>query len=907
MLLKRIELENIKTHKNTSIPFNEGLNVLHGDNGTGKSTVLEMIGYLLFDYLDINKHEIYVRDIQNDKPEFGTVRLWIIGKNNEPFIIERAIGKTSVAVRSVLTNKLLNNVNSVSKLKKWIRNQIGVDSNVQLDKLFKTSIGIPQGTFINPFLEDPTGKKRYFDPILNIEVYRTMWEKLGSLISAYNSDLQDIREQIQELKGEIKNKSDIVLKHTKVTTEVEDLKKQLKDILNKAKEVKYRFEELKLIKSKFETAQQDKVKLQFRHDNEKQSQTSLQKQLDESQDAKKICAETLESYNEYEALSRTIKSLQAKIINLPDKRELLESINQKYNDSNLKIIQVNQKINEAQEALDNIKLLKTKYEKYESLETEIQKLQDKMTRITALEEDVEIKQDKVNTHKSRIFQLNKEIEQIPELEHKFENLEILEKNLYTLQNDCSILNNDINLIYNYQQALESGECPFFHQTCKNIEQGIADLKFLSNERYSKEKLLEGKRLEIDKLRKKVEGKEDLGVKIKDLKEKLGVLKESENSLHILQEEINKSKDIIQSKSKLIKELSKLEKSKLNLIAEVEDYQFCKKRAEILPELQEELALLKPEFNKLEEKKKNLELEIGKLEKIFLEITNNRKRLDLLEADYEEYQRHIKIAQKCSELQNNYQITIHNLQDLNKKIKDTSNLISMLLKDYDEEEFQAMDTQIRDYENIRSRHEALISEKQERLSELNTNLTKIELNEKQIANLSTQEDNLEVQQLFIDKLRKWIREFIPKMRKALINKINVIASEIYRNLREEEDTILTWKEDYDIEIISSKITKNFFRLSGGERMSAALAVRLAILKILTNVKFAFFDEPTSNLDPPSRTNLSKYIYNIKGFRQLFVISHDDSFKRHSEYVIKFTKDDNEITHIDYLTKKGEKIT
>jgi len=71
--------------------------------------------------------------------------------------------------------------------------------------------------------------------------------------------------------------------------------------------------------------------------------------------------------------------------------------------------------------------------------------------------------------------------------------------------------------------------------------------------------------------------------------------------------------------------------------------------------------------------------------------------------------------------------------------------------------------------------------------------------------------------------------------------------------------------------------------------------------LTNANFAFFDEPTTNLDETTRKNLSKYIYNIKGFEQLFVISHDNSFKRHSEYVVKFTKDINETTHIDYITK------
>ena len=85
------------------------------------------------------------------------------------------------------------------------------------------------------------------------------------------------------------------------------------------------------------------------------------------------------------------------------------------------------------------------------------------------------------------------------------------------------------------------------------------------------------------------------------------------------------------------------------------------------------------------------------------------------------------------------------------------------------------------------------------------------------------------------------------------------------------------------------------------MAAALSIRLVILKTLTNAEFAFFNEPTSNLDPTACVNLGKYINNIKGFNQLFIISHNDSFKRHSDYVIKFSKDKTETTSIDYLTK------
>jgi exonuclease SbcC len=47
--------------------------------------------------------------------------------------------------------------------------------------------------------------------------------------------------------------------------------------------------------------------------------------------------------------------------------------------------------------------------------------------------------------------------------------------------------------------------------------------------------------------------------------------------------------------------------------------------------------------------------------------------------------------------------------------------------------------------------------------------------------------------------------------------------------------------------------------------------------------AFFDEPTTNMDRPRRQQLAEAIGNLKSFRQLFVISHDDTFENMSNLI------------------------
>lgn len=101
--------------------------------------------------------------------------------------------------------------------------------------------------------------------------------------------------------------------------------------------------------------------------------------------------------------------------------------------------------------------------------------------------------------------------------------------------------------------------------------------------------------------------------------------------------------------------------------------------------------------------------------------------------------------------------------------------------------------------------------------------------------------------------------------------------------------LTWSEDYELSLEVKGYKRSFQQLSGGEQMSAALALRLALLRQLTNISIAFFDEPTAHLDPERRDGLAEKIMQVKGFDQLFVISHDDTFERSAQNYIRIVKE------------------
>jgi exonuclease SbcC len=101
--------------------------------------------------------------------------------------------------------------------------------------------------------------------------------------------------------------------------------------------------------------------------------------------------------------------------------------------------------------------------------------------------------------------------------------------------------------------------------------------------------------------------------------------------------------------------------------------------------------------------------------------------------------------------------------------------------------------------------------------------------------------------------------------------------------------LQWTENYEILLTTSGRERTFQQLSGGEQMASALAVRLALLREVSDIDVAFFDEPTANLDDQRRDNLAEQILKVRGFSQLFVISHDDTFERDTDHVVRVVKE------------------
>jgi DNA repair protein SbcC/Rad50 len=141
------------------------------------------------------------------------------------------------------------------------------------------------------------------------------------------------------------------------------------------------------------------------------------------------------------------------------------------------------------------------------------------------------------------------------------------------------------------------------------------------------------------------------------------------------------------------------------------------------------------------------------------------------------------------------------------------------------------------------------------------------------------------------IRDTLKEAAPRVARNYVFHVSTEANQIFREITGNAERTLKWSEDYGVMLEEYGHERPFISLSGGEQMSAALAVRLALLKQLSDVRIAFFDEPTANLDEERRERLAEEISRItekQTFNQLFVVSHDDTFEGYVDHVVEVGK-------------------
>ncbi len=262
---------------------------------------------------------------------------------------------------------------------------------------------------------------------------------------------------------------------------------------------------------------------------------------------------------------------------------------------------------------------------------------------------------------------------------------------------------------------------------------------------------------------------------------------------------------------------------------------------------------------------------------------NRTRVES-ERDYQSFIANEKIAATVNAREQEVAAFSSEIEETDKFLAEAVAELNIFESQYDAERHRRIHAEFDGWRERSTQLAAQIDHTREDFKRLQTQLVYLnEVREKMREQVAEKEKTLRLRDA-TDFIRDILQKAAPYITESYLFSISNEANQLYREITGRYDVTLRWTKDYEITLEEEGRERPFHSLSGGEQMAAALSVRLALLKELSEINLAFFDEPTTNMDEERRRNLAQQIGRIKDFQQLFVISHDDSFEGYTDQII-----------------------
>jgi exonuclease SbcC len=888
MHITKIELEDIKSHAHFAENFQRGTTAITGENGAGKTTIIEAIAWTLFDLLDYKKDDFVRRGAKK-----GSARVTFeSGLDEREYTVYRDTANGYFVYDNQLKSRIADKKEEVSR---FLWQHLGVEAGTDLEALFRRAIGVPQGTFTAIFLETPTERKKAFDKLLKVEEYRQGAEKLLQTARFVEQKITDTKIRIGRAEGELarfeiveeelKNFAAQTEEFSKSLAEIEKEVAEKSEIVKKFNETEAKVNELKSV---FERLQSEKTKAEFLLAN-KENELNQARQA-----AEKIKAVEADYHKHLSALGR-LKELERERI----EREKLLAEQRKVETAQINVLadkkRFEENLEKAQAAHKEIEKLTPLVEEQEVLESRVKDFIEQISVIRTKEAEIKRLETKMSDLRAK-YTKNKE--QIKEIETKTaaaKDYEFLQKRDSEITRDITRFRAKLEHDEQFQSEVKNGLCPILSQKCLNLKAGETLESFLKNQ-FSEIKTQIGA-LEIEQ---------------KSISEALRVAREAEKYSAALETLKAREKEIADEgtgykaeKENLLKDIGDKEKLQNDLAtteAKLKELGNPKAKIQILEAETKRELVIREELTKVEKNLERLESD----RRILTEQLESYKDLD---ANWKE------LSEERDRTANAHREFLANenaarfLPEREKEHEKASADLKISAENLEkaEKEFRAADET---YE--RDRHQAekyALSESEKRQAETRANLANAERQraaaENELTRLAEirkamqaefqEKERLEKIAEATDFIRETLKKSAPLVAKNYIYYVSLEANQMFREISGNAERTLKWTEDYGIMLEEDGHERPFVNLSGGEQMAAALSVRLALLKQLSDVRLAFFDEPTTNMDAARRERLAEQISHIterKTFDQLFVISHDDTFEGYVDNVISVGRSGNE---------------
>ncbi len=208
MIINSVRLRNFKSHSDTTIGFGPGINVILGENGAGKTSVLEAISFALFKEYGGNLEDLVRRGGKDMGVEL------VFTSHGRKYRIVRTRRKSSTD-----SNLFLLDGGEGAKETLLQSGDSDVDAEVGrilgIDRyLFINAVYVRQGEIARLLIARPGERKQLIGRLLGIDVLEKVWDRMRVVIDGYRErkarletrvmEGDRLRQQIEELDGQMK-------------------------------------------------------------------------------------------------------------------------------------------------------------------------------------------------------------------------------------------------------------------------------------------------------------------------------------------------------------------------------------------------------------------------------------------------------------------------------------------------------------------------------------------------------------------------------------------------------------------------------------------------------------------------------------------------------------------------------
>ncbi|MBX3296049.1 MAG: SMC family ATPase [Acidobacteria bacterium] len=878
MHIKRIQLENIKSHREATFDFERGTTAISGENGAGKTTLIEAAAWVLFDVLDYKKDDFVSRGAKK-----GNARVTIeSGLDEREYVIYRDTGTGYYVYDPQLETRIAEKKEDVSR---FLRKHLAVEPGTDLEMLYKHAIGVPQGTFTAIFLATAAERKRTFDVLLKVEEYRRGAEELIKTQRFVESRIGEINSKASRFEGELARAEAVAEELAATEALLGELKHQIDDLRRKEEGVKKRVAEFEEAKNRYEKA----AKEQETAETERSRAELILKQAEAEFERARESAARLDDVREDSAKHTAALKRLAELERARGIRDGLMAQLAKVEAAEASI-RIEERHTRAEiESIENahreLSELRPKAEEQSGFEKELAAAREELSGLRAISKQVEAAEERLRRLRDSFTNAKNELDKARAEAAGAENAAALEARDAEITAELARLNAELERDEKFQAEIKNGLCPILSEKCLNLKPGQTLDGFLVDqfaELRSSMDRLSRERTELRAGLTKAKAAERFAVQVPTLERRFEEVKEEGVRLRGEHDEL---------KSKL-EQLPAAEAKVIEIEARLDQLSDPRSRIRPLEALLAREAEVRARITEIEKNTERLESErkllVEQLDD-FLKLDDDLKSVAAeRDATGDAYRTFITFEQAAKDLPRLESVFRDATVEL-EKIAERSAAALMAFEEadraYDREAHKAAGEELGSTQREIAAADVRLETADKRLAALRAESERLAAIRKELsAELQERERHEKILETTVF-IRDTLKEAAPLVARNYVFHVSAEANRIFREVGGNAERTLRWGEDYGIYVEEGGHERPFVSLSGGEQMAAALAVRLALLKQLSDIRIAFFDEPTTNMDAERRENLAMQIGQITHFDQLFVISHDDTFEGYLDHEIR----------------------